>query len=108
MARAAGDGAMASQMRSSTDPMRMTAFDGMFARVAPCEQPGLPQSRECQHRRICRLIRFRRYIRISAKVIRGSADMSNPGQAHHHGQSRQDKRPVHPLFTELPGGDRPG
>jgi hypothetical protein len=48
---------MISQMVIMTDPIRMTASDGMFAGVAPCEQQGLLQSRECQQLRwICWLI----------------------------------------------------
>jgi hypothetical protein len=49
---------MISQTMIMTDPIRMTASDGMFAGVAPCEQQGLPQSRECRQRRWkCWLIR---------------------------------------------------
>jgi hypothetical protein len=87
---------MISQTMIMTDPIRMTASDGMFAGVAPCEQQGLPQSRECRQRRWIDMLAdsFSQHIHIPVKAIRGQTDMSNPGKTHHRSRSHQDRRPV--------------
>jgi hypothetical protein len=41
---------------------------------------------------------FSQHIHIPVKAIRGQTDMSNPGKTHHRSRSRQDSRPVQPLF----------
>jgi hypothetical protein len=43
---------------------------------------------------------FSQHIHIPVKAIRGQTDMSNPGKTHHRSRSRQDSRPVQPLFLD--------